>query len=112
FSFKWADEYHHNFGGPQGCIFGDFMGMERGLPNSNGSFGQIIKIDTTAQTLTIKDTNNIEKNILVGPQTTIVLQKNNIKLSDLQLNDSVVIIGNPNNQGQIQAGLIRVMPHF
>ena len=43
FSFKWADEYHRNFGGPQGGIFGEFMGMDKELPNANGSFGQIIK---------------------------------------------------------------------
>ena len=110
FSFRWADEYHRNFGGPQGGIFGDFMGMDREFPNANGSFGQIIKIDTTANTLTIKDPSNVEKNILVDAKTNIVLQRNNIKLSDLKVDDNIVVVGEPNSSGQIEAVLIRVMP--
>lgn len=110
FSFRWADEYHRNFGGPSGGIFGDFMGMGREFADANGSFGQIINIDTTASTLTIKDVSNVEKNILVSGKTTIIYQRKNIKLSDLKLDDSVVVIGEPNNYGQIAAELIRVMP--
>ncbi|MGA2418333.1 MAG: hypothetical protein ABSF55_03790 [Candidatus Staskawiczbacteria bacterium] len=111
FSFQWAEEYHQNFGGPQGGIFGNFMGTDREFANANGSFGQIIKIDPATETLTIKDaSNNVEKNILVSDKTTIVYQRKNIKLSDLKLNDSVVVIGDPNSSGQIQAELIRVMP--
>lgn len=110
FSFKWADQYHRNFGGPQNGFFGDFMGMDREFSNANGSFGQIIKIDPAGQTLTIKDVSNVEKNILLNNKTTIVFQRKNMKLSDLKLNDNVVVIGEPNSSGQIIAELIRVMP--
>ena len=110
YSFKWADEYHRNFGGPQGGFFGDFMGMDREFTNANGSFGQIIKIDPTGNTLTIKDVSNVEKDILIGSKTTIIYQRKNIKLSDLKLNESVVVIGEPNSSGQIKAELIRVVP--
>ena len=27
FSFRWADEYHRNFGGPQGGFLGNMMGF-------------------------------------------------------------------------------------
>ena len=110
FSFKWADEYHRNFGGPQGGIFGEFMGMGDEFANANGSFGQIIKIDPVTKTLTIKDVANVEKNILVSDKATIIYQKKNIKISELKVGDSVVIIGEPNDNGQIRAELIRVMP--
>lgn len=80
----------------------------QGFANANGVFGQIIKID--GQTLTIKSKDNIEKSILVGEKTTIVYQRKNIKLSDLKTDDSVVVIGDPNGKGQIQAELIRVIP--
>jgi hypothetical protein len=112
FSFRWAEEYHRNFGGPQGGLFGNFMGSDREFANANGSFGQIIKIDAAANTLTIKDASNIEKNILVSDKTTIIYQRKNIKLSDLKLNDSVVVIGEPNNSGQIAAELIRTLPQM
>ena len=94
FSFKWADQYHRNFGG--------------GFTNSNGVFGQIIKINDNS--LTVKDKDNVEKIILTDSKTTIVSQRTNIKLSDLDVDDMVVVIGNPNSNGQIEAKLIRVMP--
>jgi hypothetical protein len=116
FSFRWADEYHRNFGGPQGGFFGDFIGMDREFTNSNGSFGQIISINPSTNSgqavLTVKDNDgdNTEKTILVNDKTTIIYQKENIKLSDLKVDDNIVVIGEPDNSGQIQAKLIRVMP--
>lgn len=110
FSFRWADEYHRDFGGPQGGFFGDFIGTGKELPNTNGSFGQVIKIDLTANTLTIKDENNVEKNILTGNKTTIIYQRKKIKLSDLKTDDNVVVIGEPNTSGEIEAELVRVLP--
>ncbi len=108
FSFRWADEYHRNFAGPQGGFFGDFMGSDRQFTNSNGVFGQIIKISEGS--ITVQGRDNVEKIILVIDKTSIVSQKKNIKLSDLKVGNNVVIIGEPNNNGQIQAELIRVMP--
>lgn len=106
FSFKWADQYHRNFGGPPKGFFGDIAGEQ--FINSNGIFGQILKID--GQTLTIKGKNNMEISILVTDKTSIVRQRNSIKLSDLKLDDIVVIIGDPNDNGQVEAMLIRVLP--
>ncbi|MCX6721514.1 MAG: hypothetical protein NT026_02875 [Candidatus Staskawiczbacteria bacterium] len=114
FSFQWADEYHRNFGGPQGGFFGDLMGTENELPNSNGCFGQIIKIVPSTKsgqdTLTVRDIDNTEKVVLIDSKTVIILQKKNIKLSDLKVDDNIICIGSPNSLGQIEAKLIRVMP--
>ena len=110
FSFRWAEEYHRNFGGPQGGFFGNFMGSDREFANANGSFGQIIKIDNNILTVKDNDGDNTEKTILVGDKTIIILQRKNIKLSDLKIGDNIVVVGEPNNDGQIQAELIRVMP--
>ena len=112
FAFAWADQYHHNFGGPQGGLFGDFPGMMNNseFANANGSYGQIINISNNVITVKDNDGDNTEKNILVGNKTTIILQRKNIKLSDLKMGDAIVTIGAPNSSGQIQAELIRVMP--
>ena len=110
FSFRWAEDYHRNFGGPQGGFFGNFMDSDNGFANDNGSFGQIIKIDQASGTLTMKDASNLEKNILVSEKTTIVYQRKNINLSDLKNGESIVVMGEPDNSGQIQAELIRVIP--
>lgn len=110
FSFEWADQYHRNFAGPQGGFFGDFMGMDRQFTNANGIFGQIIAINNDVLTVKDNDGDNTEKNILANNKTTIILQKKNIKLSDLKIDDNIVVIGEPDNTGEIQAKLIRVMP--
>ena len=110
FSFKWADQYHRNFAGPQGGFFGDFMGMDREFTNSNGIFGQIMTINNNVLTVKDNDGDNTEKDVLVSDKTTIILQRKNIKLSDLKDDDNIVVIGEPDNTGEIQAKLIRVMP--
>ena len=56
------------------------MGTDKELPNANGSFGQIIKIDGSTLTVKDNDGDNTEKTILVNDKTIIVAQKKNIKL--------------------------------
>ena len=107
FSFKWADQYHNNFGGPQrGVLGGNMMGGD--FTESNGVFGQIIKIND--KVITIKGRDNVEKNLLLNDKTTVVFQRKNINVGDLKINDIVVAIGDPDGTGQIFAELIRVMP--
>jgi hypothetical protein len=113
FSFKWANEYHNNFGGPRSGFLGGMMNQE--FTEANGVFGQIIKINALtgsgqAQSLTIKGKDNVEKVILVSDKTTIVYQRKSIKLSELKIGDIAVVIGEPNSSGQIEGELIRVMP--
>ena len=111
FSFEWADQYHQNFGGPQGGLFGDFAGMNNSeFSNANGSYGKIIAINNNILTVKDNDGDNTEKTILVQSSTTIIYQRKNIKLSDLKIDDNIVVIGAPNTAGQIQAELIRVVP--
>jgi hypothetical protein len=106
FSFQWGENYHRNFGGPQRGVFGDFRGND--FIDAYGVFGQIIKIDNS--TLVIKGSDNVEKIVLIKNDTVINRFRDNIKISDLQINDSIVVIGQPNNQGQIEAKLIRLLP--
>jgi hypothetical protein len=108
YSFQWAEAYHRNFGGPQGGFFGGMMGGD--FIDANGVFGQVIKIDTTTSVLTIKGVDNVEKTVLADNRTAILFQRKNIKLSELKINDNVVVIGDPDANGQIKAELIRVMP--
>jgi len=108
FSFRWAEQYHNNFAGPANGFFqevanGDFM-------ESNGVFGKIIQVNEN--TLIVKGRNDTEKIISVSDKTTIKYQNKNISISDLKIDQEVVIIGEPNDAGQIEAMLIRVMPQL
>jgi len=106
FSYRWGENYQRNFGGPRGDLSNDLGG--RGFIIPHGVDGQIIKIDSSS--LIIKGLDNVEKVVLVDNNTIIRELRNNIKLSALKINDYVVIIGDPNNSGQIQAKFIRLMP--
>lgn len=106
FSCRWSENYHQNFGGPKG---GFLPGLgDRDFLEANGTFGQIIKIDGAL--LTIKAPNNVEKIIVTNEQTTIRSSRDTVKISDLQTDNYIVVIGEPNDAGQIEAKLIRVMP--
>lgn len=106
FSYKWGENYHRNFAGPRGGFFGDSFGKD--FIEAYGTFGQIIKID--GSTLIVKGRENVEKIVLVKENTTIKHLRETIKLSDLKVDDYIVVIGEPNDKGQIEAKFIRVMP--
>ncbi len=109
FSYRWADNYHKNFGGPKE---GFFMEMRR-FPQDNfmsghGEFGTIIKINGSE--IMIKGRDNMEKFVLAKNDTVVKSAKADIKLRDLKVNDFIVVIGSPNDVGQIEAKIIRVLP--
>ena len=110
FSFRWAEEYHKNFAGPQTGFLGNMMRDNYASPN--GCFGRILQMTIFSQfstKLIVEDSNGTEKVVLVSDKTIIKKQDKNIKPSDLQVNDNIVTIGDPNPDGAIQAQLIRVM---
>lgn len=106
FSCRWSDNYHQNFGGPKGGFWGGFNDQD--FIEANGTVGQIIKID--GSNLVVRGRGNVEKVIVVKDDTVIERLKETIKISDLKVDDTIVIIGEPNSAGQIEAKLIRVMP--
>jgi hypothetical protein len=106
FSHRWSDNYHRNFGGPRNGFMEGFG--DRDFMDANGVFGKIIKIEN--QNITINGRDNVEKIITVSDQTVIKRFMDTIKTSDLKIDESIVVIGEPNNAGQIEAKLIRVMP--
>lgn len=122
FSYKWGENYHQNFGGPRKGFFRNFD--EKDFISGHGVFGQIIKIDTAVEsgqtasstesgqtnTLIIKGQDNVEKIVLVKSDTVIQQARKTIQISDLKVDDSIVVIGEPNEAGQIEAKFIRLSP--
>ena len=106
FSYQWGENYHKNFGGPRGGFLEGFGGKD--LIDANGIAGQVIKINNS--TLVIKGRDNTEKIILVKEDTIIMRFKESVKLVDIKLDDFIVAIGEPNDQGQIEAKFIRTLP--
>ena len=106
FSYRWGENYHRNFAGPSGGFLKDFY--EKDFIEAYGTFGQILKIE--GNTILVKGSRDAEKIIIVKDVTIISRLKDNIKIGDLKNNNYIVVIGEPNDKGQIEAKLIRVMP--
>jgi len=112
FSYAWGENYHLNFGGPREGLFNNFSRdiAGRDFIGAHGIFGQIMNIDINSQTLAIKGRDNVEKIVLVKNETEIRRFQDIVQLNDLKSDELVTIIGEPNNQGQIEAKFIRVLP--
>ncbi len=106
FAYRWGETYHRNFGGPT-------AGFLPGVPpedfvNRHGAFGRVVSVELPE--LLIESPDGLEKTILVGTSTTVMKFRDRIMPSDIELNDRAVVIGSPNNDAQIEARLIRIMP--
>jgi len=106
FSYQWGENYHRNFAGPRGGFFQEFIGKD--LIDAHGVFGSIIKID--GSTLIIKGANDVEKIILLKDDSVIKRFQETVKSEDLKIGENIVVIGSPNDSGQIEAKLIRILP--
>ncbi|MFA5009345.1 MAG: hypothetical protein WC534_02055 [Candidatus Paceibacterota bacterium] len=107
FSHKWGENYYRNFAGPAERFPKNMMGPDDFM-EAHGVFGQIIKIDDSA--LVIKDRNNLEKIVLINEKTSIRSFNNDISKEDLKIDNHVVVIGEPDENGNIISRLIRILP--
>ncbi len=103
FAYNWGENYHRNFGGPRS----DFL-RDRAFMEANGAFGRLLKIEGNA--IVVQGEDNVEKAVLVGDDTVIVRFRERVQLSGLKEGDYVVVLGAPNDAGQIEAKLIRILP--
>jgi len=117
FSYKFGENYERNFvggpfqgpegmmgrGGPRGMT-GDFEG--RGFRNGHGIAGNIISVADNK--IVIKDRNGQENTITVDDKTLIKQGQNTISLNDLKNDEQIVVMGQPGDNGTINADLIRV----
>lgn len=104
FSRDWGDKYESNFGMPRpdsmrGMMFGQY-------PTAHGAGGKILTI--SLPTFSIEDRDGIEKRIVVSSSTIIKEINGDKDLDTLKVGDNVIILGEPNTDGQIEAKFIRV----
>jgi hypothetical protein len=104
FAGEFGDNFERNFIGPRGGM----MGEPRMMPNTHGAVGQILSIKLPE--FVVSGPDNLEKTVLVATSTLVRQFQQNITGADLKTGDDVIIIGNPNANGQIEAKLIRVLP--
>jgi hypothetical protein len=105
FTETWEKGYSANFGVP-----GD-MPIKRSpqdpFLNAYGISGTILTVN--GNNLTLKDSDNTEKVVVMSAGTSIRLNFSTLKPADLKTNQSIIVIGQPNEQGQIDAKFIRIL---
>lgn len=107
FGKAWGENYERNFGRMSPPPFGLDSNNDN-FPNAHGAIGKIIKIELP--TLIVQDKDNTEKVILIKNDTKIQKMRASLLESDLHIDDFIVVVGSPNDVGQIEAKLIRIMP--
>lgn len=107
FSYSFGENYERNFAGPHGGPAGflpDPMGPD--FRNGHGVAGTIISINDNS--IIIKDRDNKENTVTVTDQTLIKRFKEDVKVSGLKVDEKIIILGKPDENGTIKAEFIRV----
>ena len=82
------------------------MGME--VPGGHGAVGKIVQINFP--TFIVASNDGIEKVVRVNDQTLVRHTKTENGTTSLAVDDIVVVLGSPNDAGEVEAKLIRIMP--
>ncbi len=106
FSYRWGDNYYKMFGGPRKDLLPGFPRND--FPNAHGVVGSIIKVELPK--IFVEGDDGIEKVVEIATSTAIRRLKDPVSSADLKTDDSVIVIGAPNNDSIIEARLIRILP--
>ncbi len=105
---RWGNSYYRTFGrhdipgGSGRFLMDDF-------PNTNGALGKVLKLNGTSSFM-IEGLDNTERMVVAGEDTVVRRFRNTVSMDDVQPDDFVVVIGEPEANGAIRAKLIRIVP--
>ncbi len=102
FGKDFDDHYTENFGPMHMFDAGSHA------QNPNGAIGKIISVNLP--TFSVEEPNNIEKSVVITDDTITRLMHAPADTKTLIPGTFVVVIGDPNAQGQIVAKFIRIIP--
>ncbi|HOF50502.1 MAG TPA: hypothetical protein PLH22_02370 [Candidatus Colwellbacteria bacterium] len=114
FSRRSGDNFNLIFGGrPQNRgstppFQAFFPAAEQGVFSGYGTTGTIISINLPR--IALETPENIERSVLIGEKTAIRKYRDSLRPEDLRLEDNVIVIGSPSQNGEIEARLIRYLP--
>lgn len=106
FAMNWNANYSRGMHDPR-FMLSPFAGRDTDL-RPNGIVGEIVSINLPS--IMIKGKTTTEEVVLINPKTIIHKMRNTATTTDLKIGDSIVVIGQPNSDGQINASLIRIIP--
>jgi hypothetical protein len=111
FSEHMGENYFRTFDGDDRGpgMMGFMMPPRQGFSGAHGTTGKIISI--ALPNIIVEDIDKVEKTVVIDEDATIRQFRTDLKPTDLKVGDSVIIIGAPNDKGQIEARLIRLVPN-
>ncbi len=105
FSYRMGDNYYRAFGVAQGPFPHEFVAD---FPNAHGAIGKIVSVQLP--TFVIEEENHSEKVILLTGNTAIRRLKGVATTSDIVPGEFAVVIGAPNDNAEVEAALVRLLP--
>ena len=107
FSYRWGEQYHRNFGGPKhGWFMSGFS--DRDFMDAHGVVGKILHVD--GEKIVMQGRDAVERIVLLTPNTSVLQFHGRADSTAIHPDDRIVVIGDPNDAGQIEAKVIRILP--
>ena len=78
------------------------------LPGGHGAAGRVASVSLPS--FVVAGPDNVEKVVVIGRGTDIRRVRDSATSSDIKVEDFVVVLGSPDDAGQINARLIRILP--
>jgi hypothetical protein len=110
FSSRFSDRYYNAFGQHPHSPFA-MMGAPDmdDLISGHGAAGKVIS--THLPTIIVSDANGVEKSVILNNSTIIRSARNSMASTSVNVDDFIVVMGTPDQHGNIEAKLIRIMPN-
>ena len=106
FSSNWSSAYGRGLDDPR-SIFAPFVHDSDDI-NPHGAVGDIVSVRLPG--MMIKGPNSAEQVVTISPTTTVRFIHSVASTSDLTPGSQVIVIGEPQGNGSIDATFIRIMP--
>lgn len=85
----------------------DSRGNPRGPRGTHGAFGKVLSV--SGSEVVVQGRDGVEQNVLVTSSTEIRVGRERGAMDDVRPDDQAAVFGAPNDDGQIEARLIRLM---
>jgi len=106
FAYQWNENYFRDSHDPR-SFFAVFS-RDADDPNPHGAIGQVVSVNLPE--FMVKGPDSPEQIVVTGPGTAFRLFHGDGTSTDLKAGQQVIVIGSPNDQGDIQASFVRIMP--
>lgn len=109
FANHFGESFERNFRSPQD---GGFMHRKlpggSDMPGGHGAVGKIVSV--ALPQIIVAGPDNLEKTVIVSSSTEIREFRNTVQSNELKVGDFIVALGVPNDKGEVEAKLIRLLP--